>query len=195
MIEAGLRERKKERTRLDLMRSALRQFADRGFDQVTVEEVAADCEVSPRTFFRYFSSKEDVLFAQSDRSLVRLLDTLRSQPSDMPAFEALRRAVRTLAEDYEEDKEAVVLRHKIMTTTPALRTRAAERQHGWEAAVIDQLRLGGQIKDMSDLDVRLVVAAATTAMRVAVTVWVNDTSDLDLEQIIDTTFDRLHHGL
>jgi AcrR family transcriptional regulator len=195
VIEAGLRERKKERTRQDLMRSALRQFADRGFEQVTVEELAADCEVSPRTFFRYFSSKEDVLFAQSDRSLVRLLDTLADQPPEVPAFEALRRAIRTLAEDYLVDKEAVVLRHQIMTTTPALRTRAAERQHGWEAAVIDQLRAGGQIEGMSDLDVRLTVAAATTAMRVAVTVWVNDTTDLDLDQIIDTTFDRLRRGL
>jgi hypothetical protein len=113
----------------------------------------------------------------------------------MPAFQALRRAFRTLAEDYEADKEAVVLRHKIMSTTPALRTRATERQHGWEAAVIEQLRVGGQINGMSDLDVRLVVAAATAAMRVAVMVWVNDTTDLDLEQIIDITFDRLQHGL
>ncbi len=195
MIEAGLRERKKERTRQELMRSALRQFADRGFDQVTVEEVAADCEVSPRTFFRYFSSKEDVLFAQGDRSLAGLLETLRSQPPDMPALEALRRAARTVAEDYEEDKEAVVLRHQIMSATPALRTRAAERQQGWEAAVIDQLRLGGQIDGMSDLEVRLVAASATTALRVAVTVWVNDTSGLDLAHIVDTTFDRLRRGL
>ncbi len=195
MIEAGLRERKKERTRQELMRSALRQFAERGFDQVTVEEVAADCEVSPRTFFRYFSSKEDVLFAQGDRWLVRLLDTLRDQPADLPALEALRLAVRTLAEEYEEDKEAVVLRHQIMSATPALRTRAAERQQGWEAAMVEQLRTGGQTNGMTELDVRLVVAAATTALRVAVTVWVTDTVDLDLEDIIDATFDRLRRGL
>ena len=195
MIEAGLRERKKERTRQEPMRSALRQFADRGFDQVTVEEIAADCEVSPRTFFRYFSSKEDVLFAQSDRSLAGLLETLGTQPADMPPLEALRRAARTVAEDYEEDKEAVVFRHQIMSATPALRTRAGERQHGWEAGIIDQLRAGGQIDGMSDLDVRLVVAAATTALRVAVTVWVNDTSDLDLAHLVDTTFDRLRRGL
>ena len=195
MIEGGLRERKKERTRQDLMRSALRLFADRGFDQVTVEELAAECDVSPRTFFRYFASKEDVLFAQGDRSLVRLLDTLRGQPAEVPALEALRQAVRTLAEDYEEDKEAVILRHRIMSATPALRTRAAERQQGWEAAVIDQLRLSGQINGLDELDIRLVVAAATTALRVAVTVWVGDTTDLDLEALIDATFDRLRRGL
>ena len=103
--------------------------------------------------------------------------------------------MRTLAEDYLEDKEAVVLRHQIMSATPALRTRAAERQQGWEAAVIEQLHLGGQIGGMSDLDVRLVVAAAMTALRVAVTVWVADTSGLDLAHLIDTTFDRLRRGL
>ncbi|HMK10464.1 MAG TPA: TetR family transcriptional regulator [Acidimicrobiales bacterium] len=195
MIETGLRERKKERTRQELMRSALRLFADRGFDQVTVEEIAADTEVSPRTFFRYFSSKEDVLFAQSDRSLERLLATLRNEPADLRPLEALRRAMRALARDYVEDKEAVVLRHQIMTATPALRTRATERQHGWEASVIERLRAGGQAAAMSDLDVRLVVAASMTALRVAITVWVADTSDVELEDIIDATFDRLHRGL
>ncbi len=194
-METGLRERKKERTRQDLVRSALRLFADRGFDQVTVEELAAECEVSPRTFFRYFASKEDVLFAQGDRSLVQLLETLRGEPADVPALEALREAVRTLAENYEEDREAVILRHRIMSATPALRTRAAERQQGWEAAVIDQLRVSGQTHGMDELDIRLVVAAATTALRVAVTVWVGDTTDLGLEALIDTTFDRLHRGL
>jgi len=195
VIETGLRERKKERTRQELMRSALRLFADRGFDQVTVEEIAADTEVSPRTFFRYFSSKEDVLFAQSDRSLERLLATLRNEPADLRPLEALRRAMRALARDYVEDKEAVVLRHQIMTATPALRTRATERQHGWEASVIERLRAGGQAAAMSDLDVRLVVAASMTALRVAITVWVADTSDVELEDIIDATFDRLHRGL
>ena len=195
MIETGLRERKKERTRQDLVRSALRLFADRGFDQVTVEELAAECEVSPRTFFRYFASKEDVLFSQGDRSLVQLLETLSGEPADVSPLEALRQAVRTLAENYEEDREAVILRHRIMSATPALRTRAAERQQGWEAAVIDQLRLSGQTNGMDELDIRLVVAAATTALRVAVTVWVGDTTDLGLEALIDTTFDRLHRGL
>ena len=61
--------------------------------------------------------------------------------------------------------------------------------------MIDQLRTGGQLGGMSDLDVRLVVAAAMTALRVAVTVWVGDSSDLDLADLIDSAFDRLRRGL
>jgi AcrR family transcriptional regulator len=194
-METGLRERKKERTRQELMRSALDQFAARGFDQVTVEDIAGACDVSPRTFFRYFSSKEDVLFAESDRSLVRLLDTLAVQPRDVPVLVALHQSVRALADNYEHQKDDVRLRHQIVSATPALRTRVGERHQGWEAAVIDQLRLTGHTSGLGELEVRLVVAAAMTALRVAMSQWTSQSTDTDLTTLIDATFDRLRHGL
>jgi AcrR family transcriptional regulator len=194
-MEAGLRERKKERTRQELMRSALDQFAARGFDQVTVEDIAGACDVSPRTFFRYFSSKEDVLFAESDRSLVALLDALAHQPPALPVLLALQHAVRALADNYEHQKIDVRLRHEIILVTPALRTLVGERHQGWEAAVIDQLRLTGHTVGMSELDVRLVVAAAMTALRVAISQWSSETDERDLTSLIDATYDRLRQGL
>jgi AcrR family transcriptional regulator len=194
-METGLRERKKERTRQDLMRSALDQFAARGFDQVTVEDIAGACDVSPRTFFRYFSSKEDVLFAESDRSLVRLLDALSHQSPEVPVLLALQQSVRALADNYEHQKVDVRLRHQIILATPALRTRVGERHQGWETAVIEQLRLSGHTSGMSDLDERLVVAAAMTALRVAMSQWTSETEDTDLTTLIDGTFERLRRGL
>jgi AcrR family transcriptional regulator len=194
-METGLRERKKERTRQELMRSALDQFAARGFEQVTVEDIAGACDVSPRTFFRYFSSKEDVLFAESDRSLIALLDALAHQPPDVPVLLALQHAVCALADNYEHQKIDVRLRHEIILATPALRTRVGERHQGWEAAVIDQLRLTGHTAGMSELDVRLVVAAAMTALRVAISHWSSESDDRDLTSLIDATYERLRQGL
>ena len=136
----GLRERKKEKTRDALVASAMRQFASRGFDHVTVEEIAASCEVSPRTFFRYFASKEDVLFADSDARCERLLEALAEQEADASPFQALEAAVALLAPDYAEQREMLRARHEIVTATPSLRTRAAERQQGWETSIIQQLR-------------------------------------------------------
>jgi AcrR family transcriptional regulator len=194
-METGLRERKKERTRHELMRSALDQFAARGFDQVTVEDIASACDVSPRTFFRYFSSKEDVLFTESDRSLVRLLDALSHQPPDVPILLALQQSVRALADNYEHQKDDVRLRHEIILATPALRTRVGERHQGWETAVIEQLRLTGHAAGMSELDVRLVVAASMTGLRVAMSQWTSEAEGTDLTSLIDATFDRLRRGL
>src|SRR4051794_16295371 len=100
-MAVGLRERKKEKTREALAASALRQFAKRGFDHVTIEDIAGACDVSPRTFFRYFASKEDVLFADSDGKRTRFLDALRAQPADAAPLAALQAAALTIAGDYK----------------------------------------------------------------------------------------------
>lgn len=194
MTTAGLRERKKEKTRDALVQSAVRQFAKRGFDHVTVEDIAAACDVSPRTFFRYFSSKEDVLFAESDGHRVRLLASLAEQDPHASAFQALEAAMRMVAADYAEQRDELRVRHGIVTSTPSLRTRAAERQQGWEGEVIDNLRASGRAKRMSDVGLRLVVGATTTALRVAVESWIANDGAGDLNTLLDAVFKRLREG-
>jgi AcrR family transcriptional regulator len=176
------------------VQSALRQFAENGFDQVTVEEIAADCEVSPRTFFRYFASKEDVLFAESDAHRVHLLECLAVQDPDVSPFRALESAMRMVAADYAEQREVLRVRHRIVTSTASLRTRAAERQQGWESEIVEQLRASGRAQRMSDLDLRFVVAANTTALRVAVEAWIGNDCAGDLDTLLAAVFDRLRDG-
>jgi AcrR family transcriptional regulator len=191
----GLRERKKEKTRQALIRSASRQFAKKGFEGVTVEDIAGACDVSPRTFFRYFGSKEDVLFAAADAQRVHLMNVLAAQPADVPPLRALQAAVLEVAADYESQRDAILLRHRIVSATPSLTSRVAERHHCWESAVIAELRRSGRGADMPELTLRLSVAAATTALRVATELWVEGDGEGDLRALLSSALDTLRTGL
>ncbi|MEA2827611.1 MAG: hypothetical protein QOG43_2050 [Actinomycetota bacterium] len=195
MATVGLRERKKEKTRQALIRSASRQFAKKGFEGVTVEDIAGACDVSPRTFFRYFGSKEDVLFADADAQRAHLMDVLAAQAPDVPPIRALRAAVLEVAADYESQREAILLRHRIVMATPSLTSRVAERHHCWESAVIAELRRSGRGAGMPELTLRLSVAATTTALRVATELWVEGDGEGDLRALLASALDTLRTGL
>ena len=195
MAATGLRERKKAQTRDALVRSALRQFRDRGFDEVTVDDIAEDCDVSPRTFFRYFASKEEVLFGDVDGARERLLVSFAEQPADASVLEALRAAVLTVVDEYEHERDLKLLRHQVVRTTPALQSRAVERHHSWVADVIEEVRRSGRAERMSELDLRLAVATSATALGVATDLWVEDGGRGDLTALLSTVLDRLRDGL
>ena len=90
--QAGLRERKKARTRASLREHALRLFREQGYQATTVEQIAAAAEVSPSTFFRYFPTKEDVVL-QDDMD-IRLVEAFANQPPDLAPIPAIRAALR-----------------------------------------------------------------------------------------------------
>ena len=89
MVE-GLRERKKQRTRETIVTVALELFAERGYQQTTVAEIAEAAEVSKGTVFAYFPSKEDIVFADTAPVCEDLLHQLRERPPDRSALDVLR---------------------------------------------------------------------------------------------------------
>jgi AcrR family transcriptional regulator len=192
----GLRERKKARTREALQEAAMDRFARQGFDGTTVEEIAEACEVSPRTFFRYFPTKEDVLFADAADRRARLLAVIAERPADEPAFVALTAAMRTLTADYRDDRDALVTRSHVVAASPHLQAYKAEHQHGWEEAVVDVLerRARAQHDDVARGDLMLVAAVTTAALRVALDAWVADPSAPDLNVLLDDAFARVAAG-
>src|SRR5205085_1866483 len=92
--------------------TATELFAEQGFDHTTVEEIAEACDVSPRTFFRYFSSKEDVLFAAGDERLRQLLDAIASRPSDESPLRSMREAALSLVPEYTSDRAQLIARKR-----------------------------------------------------------------------------------
>ena len=131
----GLRERKKEKTRLALETAALALFAEKGFDGTTVDEIAEACDVSQRTFFRYYSTKEDVLFADGDERLESVLAEIAARPAGEQPIRTVQAAFLTLVEEYAHDRERLILRSKIFDGSSGLRSHKFEQQQNWEAEI------------------------------------------------------------
>src|SRR5215813_12209188 len=100
----GRRERKKRATRAALSDAALRLSVERGVDNVTVEQIADEADVSLRTFFNYFSSKEEAVVAGDVATAESLVEVFRGRPSDESVFDALRHAVLEVVRDHYADR-------------------------------------------------------------------------------------------
>ena len=113
-----MRERKKQRTRDDLTRIAAGLFAEHGYDAVTIDDIAAAADVSHRTFYRYFSSKEDLVLGDLNERIASFIDALASRPSDEPVLESIRTVVHGLAADFEQTYETNKARSALIAATP-----------------------------------------------------------------------------
>jgi TetR/AcrR family transcriptional regulator, regulator of mycofactocin system len=191
----GLRERKKARTRRALEDAALDLFRRNGFEHTTVEQIADACEVSPRTFFRYFATKEEALFGDSGEKLETFVAALETSPADEPPLRSLRAAAQTVVAMQEGHRDRLKARKQIIADTPSLRARGAERQDEWNDAAVQILtRRGGEHAGATHaLEIRLVVTASTAAIHAAVQTWLDEAST-DLGKLVDAAFDRLAAG-
>jgi AcrR family transcriptional regulator len=127
MVE-GLRERKKQRTRQALIEAALRLFQEKGFEETTLAEIAEQADVSTRTFFSYFASKEDVVFYDTAARLELALRVMEGRRPDETVTGVLMRIVEESFEQavsYQDlTSEDAVLRVRLILTEPALQARA-----------------------------------------------------------------------
>jgi AcrR family transcriptional regulator len=186
---ASLRERKKERTRRELVAAALRLFEQKGYDATTVDEIAAAAEVSPRTFFRYFADKEEVAMGEVfDQSVI---DLVNARPAGEPLVESLRHVVAgSLGLMNEGDREALLPRLKIVYRTPSLRGRRWEYQlrFGRVAGVALAGRLG---LPPDDLGSRVTATAALMAVEVAMDRWQERDGRDDLGELLQAAVSSL----
>jgi AcrR family transcriptional regulator len=184
----GLRERKKEQKRERLQQAAFELFAARGFDHVTVDEVAEHAEVSKSTLFRYFETKEDLLLANSREHRDALLAALAARPADEPVLRSLREALESLARDFQADRGRAVLRSQIMSGSPSLASRSAERQMAWEDGLAAVILPRLQGRDDAETRAAVLAGAAMAAVRVATRRWLATDDD---SQMIDHVLEAL----
>ncbi|MFI6078034.1 TetR family transcriptional regulator [Actinoplanes sp. NPDC051343] len=119
---AGLRERKKAKTRAAIREAAMTLFEQQGYGATTVEQIAEAAEVSPSTFFRYFPTKEAVVITDDWDPLIA--DVIRSQPPEVSAVDALMAGIRAvILTATPEDMAAERRRQRLFQDVPELRSR------------------------------------------------------------------------
>jgi mycofactocin system transcriptional regulator len=176
----------------ELELAALHLFSEHGFEQTTVEQIAAEAGVSSRTFFRYFDSKAAVLWHAFDAEVRALRAALAAIPEQVPLLEAIRRAVVSVNRYTAEDVPELRTRINLIGTVPALQASAAPHYDAWERAIIDFAagRLGQEPVSL----VPLALGRATLAVcRAAYELWVTR-ADADLTVYLDEAIRGLAAG-
>jgi AcrR family transcriptional regulator len=123
-MATGLRERKKQATREQIARVAMKLFAGRGFDEVTVAEVAEAAGVSEKTVFNYFPAKEDLVWPHGEERITALIEEIRARPAGGSIVEPFRVTThRFLDRVGSGDVDEILTRPRLIMQSPALRNR------------------------------------------------------------------------
>ena len=179
-------------SRRELELIALRLFNDHGFDNTTIEQIAAGAGVSKRTFFRYFSSKASVLWSEFDTEVGTIRAALADAPPGVPMMDAIRRAVVTANHYGPEDVPELRMRMNLIGSVPALQSSAAVHYDAWERAISDfaATRIGQPADSLYPLAVG---RATLAACRAAYDRW-SARADDDLTFYLDAALAALAAG-
>jgi mycofactocin system transcriptional regulator len=171
---------------------ALRLFAEQGFDDTTVDQVASAAGVSRRTFFRYFDSKADVLWDSFDGEVRSLRAAFAAVPDDVPMLEAIRQVVVGANRYRAEDVPELRIRMNLISSVPALQASAAQHYDAWERAVMDFA--AGRLDEPADALIPMAIGRATLAVcRAAYDRWA-DRADTSLTIYLDQALRALAAG-
>jgi AcrR family transcriptional regulator len=155
-----------------LARVALELYAERGFEQTTVEDIAERAGVTERTFFRHFADKREVLFDGSSTLRTTLVDAIASAPEDLPPIEVVGHAFAVAGAFLEERRDFARRRSAVIAANPALQERELLKMAALATAATDALRARG----VPDPSAALAAQVGVAAFSVGFEQWVTGAS-------------------
>ncbi|HVS49945.1 MAG TPA: TetR family transcriptional regulator [Candidatus Dormibacteraeota bacterium] len=190
-IAQGLRERKKQKTRESIQREAMRLIEKQGYDQTTIEQIAAAVEISPSTFFNYFPSKEDVvLYDAYDPVLAKLM---LERPADEPLSISFRRVLEEMGSIFDRDRAIILARGRLWFEVPALRARLFEELE--KAQVLISGLIGQRSgRDPDDFETRIIVTVMVAAALEAMREWLRRDSKGSFVPLVNQALDIVEAG-
>jgi AcrR family transcriptional regulator len=184
------RAQNRDRTRQALAEAAIELFAQQGYGTTTVEQIANLAAVSPRTFFRHFDSKEDVLLPFDEP--IAVAPAIRAQPASMSDIEALRTALVATAPTNEPALARIRMLREALSSSAALRGRDFDQRNLSEQAMARALADRRQL-DQPDREARLAAILGFAILRTAMDRWLDLPDPTPLGPLIEAEFDRARH--
>ncbi len=181
MTASGLRERKKLKTKEAIQREAMRLFEEQGYEETTIDQIAAAAEISPSTFFNYFPTKEDVvLYDRYDPMIVSLVE---AAPAGEALSQTIRRTIDALARVMEPDREMIWARAKLGLQAPPLRARFWEELQKAQT-LLSRLFAARTGRDTDDFEIRVLSMMFVTASFEGSLEWVRRGGEGEMFEIV-----------
>ena len=185
----NLRERTRTAVRDQIAEAALVMFDEQGFDETTVDQIVAAVDMSPRSFFRYFAAKEDVVLGDPMIYGEPVRASLAASIGSMPLWDALRAAFGPIVTRIEEDPEGTLRATRVMISTPTLRARNTEKHLAWMTVLVPIVAESLSGPDENTMfEARAITLAALTCLDVSSAEWVHRDGAVGNGQLLDTAF-------
>jgi mycofactocin system transcriptional regulator len=163
--EGATRGRRRATSRAELEHVAFELFDSHGFEQATVDDIAAAAGIGRRTFFRYFASKNDVVWGEFDAALEQMTERLRASPDDLPLMLAIRTSLLDFNRVDEDEEPWLRRRMRFILRVPALQAHSTLRYADWRAVLAEFI--GRRLGVPADSLVPQAIAHATLGVSVA----------------------------
>ena len=177
------RARKRDETHQRIYETGMRLFAERGYDRVSVGDIAREAKVSVPTFYAHYENKEHIVMQMPSQDEVDRI--LSAQPSDVPLAERIRSGILAWIEHYSpEERDQLLARWRIVVATPGLRNQAATFERATAGLVSDALKADAE-PGSSPVAMDVVVAASLSAYTQIILRWAEADGRLSLEEVAE----------
>ncbi|MFJ5303177.1 TetR/AcrR family transcriptional regulator [Streptomyces sp. NPDC088350] len=192
--KSGLREMTRRAVRTQIAETAMTLFVAHGFEQTTVDQIAAAVGMSGRSVFRYFPTKEDMVVGHMDEIGDRLAEALAARPLDEDPWTALRHAVRPHLDQLTADADTNVAVARMLDATPALRPALLNKRARWAETLLPDVtrRLRGPTRTR-ELRARAIVSSALACLNVAVDEWARTGGTRPIGDLLDTALNAVRN--
>jgi AcrR family transcriptional regulator len=195
VIELSPKDRRRTKLAAQIERTALSLFVKRGISAVTIDQIADAADISRRTFFRYFASKEDLLLGDRQRyddSLARAV--AKEQPSHS-AVRMLRDILVDMSHEVEAEAETARLRLELFRKYPEEMSGAFEQQRAWSSTFMAMVAQRMGLNDSRDMRPALIVRVMMSAANVALHNWFTKGAEQPLHELVESALDQTIAGL